>query len=668
MDTNEPCWSFETTPELILHHTQYPIALAGWNARIAFSGQGQHSQRMELTHQPQDGAVQLTYSNDSDVAVSGEIHFSDELRLRLSLSNSSTGPVFLEKFSLLLKATFPTPPEKLNFYKNGYQSWSETHVFSAKSAEEKSLLWFAEVLQSNLRNPVPVEEGEHTSEMFTVIGCPAAPPYLLIGQQSGFHQFFAIRARFPSSGTEPVALELTFDFGRKRIDPSATIDLDELVFLVNPHANRIQDAYFEAFPTGAAPRRELPRGWCSWYHYFTKVTEQDILENASAAGEHHPDWQVMILDDGYEAAVGDWLMYNAKFPNGLRACADAIRQAGFTPGLWLAPFIAHQNSALYHNHPEWVLRDRHGRPISAGWNPGWSLTGSFYGLDTTHPGFQAYLRQVIQTVVHDLGFKVLKLDFTYGASLYAQAHDPSYSSAERLTLGYQIIRQAAGEDVLLTGCGSPLSPAAGLVDAMRIGPDVAPYWFDAFRVRLTRDPHALCTRSAIRSVLNRSPMHRRLWINDPDCLLLRSTETKLTPDERQTLATAVAITGGSCLVSDALQNYSPAAWELTGMVEALAIDCDQGRAWPLDYMEREMPELVYNSQGYLAVFNFSDLPVHKVISLSGPLEDLTAGVHRFKNVWDNSLYLPINGQLDLEVLPPHASRMLKFCSGDYGLP
>ncbi|MEY2435434.1 MAG: alpha-galactosidase, partial [Acidimicrobiaceae bacterium] len=47
-------------------------------------------------------------------------------------------------------------------------------------------------------------------------------------------------------------------------------------------------------------------------------------------------------------------------------------------------------------------------------------------------------------------------------------------------------------------------------------------------------------------------MHRRLWLNDPDCVMLRTTDTQLTPEQVQTWAFTVADSGGMVLVSDDL--------------------------------------------------------------------------------------------------------------------
>ncbi|HMB20857.1 MAG TPA: hypothetical protein VKQ10_07305, partial [Spirochaetota bacterium] len=314
----------------------------------------------------------------------------------------------------------------------------------------------------------------------------------------------------------------------------------------------------------------------------------------------------------------------------------------------------------YHEHKGWFLTDRKGNPVKAGWNPNWGIGGNFYALDTTNPEFQDYLQHVVHTMVHEWGFKYLKLDFTYAASLYGTAFNQTFSSAERLTNGYRIIRKAAGKDVVILGCGSPLSPAIGHVDAMRIGPDVAPYWFATYRYHLTRDPHALCTRFAIRSILNRCQMHRRLWINDPDCILLRDTDTKLTRDERMSLVNAVIITGGMYLLSDRLSLLKNEVWNDIDKIEKMVQEADRGKTMALDYMENEIPELVYNSKGYLAVFNFSNKAVDKNISMNTSLSALLHPGVRLVDVWSNAEYTVSKDGVDLGRMKPHSSLLCRI--------
>jgi len=157
-------------------------------------------------------------------------------------------------------------------------------------------------------------------------------------------------------------------------------------------------------------------------------------------------------------------------------------------------------------------------------------------------------------------------------------------------------------------------------------------------------------------------MHRKLWINDPDCLLLRDVDTKLTPDERLSLANAIIITGGMVVISDRLVSYTPEMWERMTKIEELARDCDRGRAWPLDIMEHESPELVYNSRGYLAVFNLQDTPAYKSIALDPYLDGIDMDSLQATNVWTGESFTPSGAALDLGEIAPHASLLLRLAT------
>ena len=105
----------------------------------------------------------------------------------------------------------------------------------------------------------------------------------------------------------------------------------------------------------------------------------------------------------------------------------------------------------------------------------------------------------------------------------------------------------------------PLANVVGVVDANRIGADVAPLW--------ALDPGAEivpgylnvqpATRSAFAATVARSFMHRNLWMNDPDCIMLRTTSTDLAPDAAATWAQCVGLSGGLVMVSDDLGRSRP---------------------------------------------------------------------------------------------------------------
>jgi alpha-galactosidase len=105
--------------------------------------------------------------------------------------------------------------------------------------------------------------------------------------------------------------------------------------------------------------------------------------------------------------------------------------------------------------------------------------------------------------------------------------------------------------VFLLGCGAPLGACIGVVDGMRIGPDVAPAW-DPVPSGWGYDETTPSIHNALQATRARSFQHRRLWLNDPDCLLLRTTGTSLDRSQIETWAEAVGASGGMVLVSDDL--------------------------------------------------------------------------------------------------------------------
>jgi hypothetical protein len=154
------------------------------------------------------------------------------------------------------------------------------------------------------------------------------------------------------------------------------------------------------------------------------------------------------------------------------------------------------------------------------------------------------------------------------------------------------VRDGIGAGAFLLGCGSPLLPAVGLVDAMRISADVAPWW-SAPHPRPGLCEAASCARNAILTSALRAPLHRRWWVNDVDCLLLRPVETALRPFQRRAVAASVAGGGGFTIVSDDFAAYGEAEWALLAAVRAAGRTADA----PLDLLDPFAPLLTVRSPG-----------------------------------------------------------------------
>lgn len=370
-------------------------------------------------------------------------------------------------------------------------------------------------------------------------------------QPDRFH--FDIEVTLDQAETTVTSIALVYDVDGLEIAPGETITLPPIALREghDPLALIEQYAADVAARMHARVPASVPTGWCSWYYFYNRVSEADVLANLEAmARERHPA-EIVQIDDCYQSFTGDWLLPNERFPSGMAALAARIRQAGYRPGLWLAPFVLHEDSAALREHPDMVLRTHQGQTLFVE-----TWLGRCAVLDCTNPEAEAWLRQVIRTVVHQWGYTYLKLDAcTYAArpASTVRYHRPGTTARDNLRRGLQIIREEAGDETFLLGCTCHFGPAIGIVDAMRVGPDVKETWADG--------PNP-SVRHAMRLTLQRNWMHRRWWIDDPDCLIVRDTDTELTEPEVRFLATAIALSGGMVVASDDLPKLTPERREL----------------------------------------------------------------------------------------------------------
>jgi alpha-galactosidase len=284
-----------------------------------------------------------------------------------------------------------------------------------------------------------------------------------------------------------------------------------------------------------------PVGWCSWYHYFGKLGWPDILENLEQAAADRTSFpfDVFQVDDGYETDIGDWLTAKPGYP-GIDGLAGAIKDRGFRAGIWAAPTSAAETSRLFAEHPGWMVAGEDGRPKPC--YQGWGQT--IYALDTTHPEVLAWLDATFRSL-RRAGFSYLKIDFLFAGAMPG-TRQKRVTPIQAYRQGLRAIQRAAGGDFVL-GCGAPLLPSVGLVDGMRIGEDTAPYW--KTRPSGFQGPNAYF---ALKNALMRQFMHRTMWLNDPDCLVLRDRENELSPKERELYALASGALDNMIIDSDRL--------------------------------------------------------------------------------------------------------------------
>jgi alpha-galactosidase len=543
-------------------------------------------------------------------------------------------------------------------YKQGWQSWSFTGGLPPGASDPRPRTHTGS-LWHNPAGHAPREPlggtADVVSEGMTLVGSAGEQPALLagfLGAGRHFSQFYVDRQR--GSLTAAVLLDGLV------LEPGEAVEAEPLLLAMGAPDALLQ-LYADALARaqGARGGGVSLTGWCSWYHYFAGVSEADIRENLDALRSARGVTPVGVvqIDDGYQRAVGDWTSTNEKFPSGMGALARRIRDAGFRPGLWLAPFTVAAESRLAREHPEWLIRDDQGRPRDVGTN--WDTT--LHGLDTTHPGAREWLRRLFGTLVEEWGYDYLKLDFLVTGAMAGHRWAAGTTGAEALRNGLELIRSVVGGNVYLLGCGCPWLSGVGIFDAMRIGPDVAPYWsprLGLISLSLADTQTLPNTEGAVRNTLLRAWMHPTLWVNDPDCLLACEAGTELTAHEVRALASAIGLTGGMVLLSDRVSRLTLERLDLV----ARLLPPLRERAVPTSYLEPGIPEQVTVRLSrpwgsWLLVGLFNAAPDTREMRVAWDALGLEAGLYHATEFWSGS-YLGASPDGAAVPVPGHGAAVL----------
>lgn len=400
-----------------------------------------------------------------------------------------------------------------------------------------------------------------------------------------------------------------------------------------------------------------PLGWCSWYCYGPSVTDAQVLANLDFIARELPALKYVQIDDGYQPAMGDWLETGKAFGGDVRGVLRKIKEKGFEPAIWVAPFIADASSRLFKEHPDWFMQDADGHPLPADKVTfgGWRL-GPWYALDGTHPEAQQHLERVFRTMRDEWGCTYFKMDANFwGTMPGGRLHDPKATKVEAYRRGMAAIRRGAGDSFLL-GCNHPLWPSLGEIHGSRSSNDIARSW-NSFK-------------NTARENLSRAWQNDRLWWIDPDCVLLTGNTTE---EEFHFHATAILATGGMILSGDDLTRLSP---ERLAMLRKMLPPNGLRASFPphtlqvgasfydesLSTGSTSTPS-VFNEAAYPTayfVFNWEDRPQSLTIHMPA------LNRWQLSDFWSNGALGRHFNLHELKDLPPHSARLLKSEIGPLG--
>ena len=324
---------------------------------------------------------------------------------------------------------------------------------------------------------------------------------------------------------------------------------------------------------------KTPGGWESWYNHYNKIDESLILEDLNALNTTENLIKCMYIDkkqpvvfqidDGWQEGTGQWEINKARFPHGFADLTTKIREKGYIPGLWIAPFIFDYRVPFIKHHPDWILRDKKGKPIPAGFNAPWGAPigkeqpagpHNYFALDLSRDDVLQYLDGLIDRTINEWGFRYLKLDFLFAGMLYGCFKNGG-AAYEWYNRAIKVLTKRTkannGEPVAYLGCGMPFESSYQCFPLSRIGADTKEAWDFAVlkAVRFSGRPSAYIN---MKDTLGHAYWNDTVYKNDPDVVFFRKENCTLTDSEKELIALVNKLFAGQIMYADDPARFSPA--------------------------------------------------------------------------------------------------------------
>jgi hypothetical protein len=451
------------------------------------------------------------------------------------------------------------------------------------------------------------------------------------------------------------------------VTPQSNLASERVLFSIDSDYHRQLETYGSLIKQLHHARVTSPTllGWWSWIPYYFGLNAGAALTEAQWLDQHLKSlgYNYFVMDEGYQYARGEYTTSDAAlFPRGVANLESQVRSLGLVPGIWTAPFEVSDRSWVYQNHPDWLVHNAQGKPIHIGWVV--DHKDQLFALDTTNPGAQDYLRQTYSTLVNEWGIRYIKMDFMEDSGVEGYFYRPNTTAMEAQRIGWEVIRQAVGNDVLVDKDGCEMLNPVGYVDSGRISVDTA----NEFGA----------TKIAASGIAARYYMNRNFYVADPDAFSVSKQTTSnrsdkprrpLTLDEAEASIMTAAVSGGMFEIGDNLPTLGaePERLALVTNKDLIAMAQLGRSSVPVDllnYLPEDQQSSIFvlkedSRQTILTIFNWTDNPRSHTIRLS----DLGLDGDRKYNISDvldnGKTVHSSSGSLAIDQ-PAHSVRVLKI--------
>lgn len=148
--------------------------------------------------------------------------------------------------------------------------------------------------------------------------------------------------------------------------------------------------------------RPRPVHYNSWEAVYFDHDVDQLKAMASTAADI--GIERFVLDDGWfgsrrndRSGLGDWVVSDDVYPEGLKPLVDHVTGLGMEMGIWFEPEMVNPDSDLYRAHPDWVLQIEGLEQVPFRHQ---------YVLDISRPEVKDYLFEKIDAILsdHDIGY------------------------------------------------------------------------------------------------------------------------------------------------------------------------------------------------------------------------------------------------------------------------
>jgi alpha-galactosidase len=312
-------------------------------------------------------------------------------------------------------------------------------------------------------------------------------------------------------------------------------------------------------------KKESITGWCSWWAYYKEFNENDLVKLLQIWKEKQFadfGYRFVQIDDGYGTGIPvggrfpsnirsgyysygpeTWTKWNKElFPNGMHGYVEKVKEAGFSPGVWIGVFFSDNETT--EKHPDWFIQDSLGKPFNGPW----------IGYATNAKNSEA-AKTLIQPIFRNskqAGFEYVKIDqlrhYLYDNMIpnIEYCEKMGYSPDEIFRTYLDIARKEVGKETFMLSCWGVLPQSVGIVDACRIG----------------------CDGFGPQTMQQYNSWNGIVWINDPDHCdvfpnykpaeignVTKVEKVESSIDETKLRPSMASIAGGLLMLSDKPEVY-----------------------------------------------------------------------------------------------------------------